>query len=177
LAKGKLSISGDVTGIGTLKIEQLKMLELGGSAADQKIVFAAGKLPRATLILDNPGDSFGKIYGFQKSDVIDLKGVIGATDSFSGGVLTVRDGSNTIVSTLNFAGSFAGLKFALSSDGSGGTDISLVKAAAGAHTALQVARLSEAVAAHGDRPSASSALALDHRPETAAALLAGSLHH
>jgi hypothetical protein len=176
---GKLTLSGDVTGAGTLQIEASKTLELGGNAAGQTINFAFAAGPHETLILDQPGNSFGTIAGFALTDKIDLKGVIGKTASLSGGVLTVMNGTAT-VATLSLSGGFAGQHFKLSSDKNGGTNITL---AAGAKTKpafsdYQLALFSQAVAGYADTLSAIGEISASHQSQgTTLGIIAASFHH
>jgi len=128
-AKGTtLDVTGDVTGTGSLRIEKASALELGGNA-DQTIAFAAA-VTNGVLILDHPADQFGTITGFVKGDKIDLKGLVATSHVYAGGVLELFDGA-TEVDSLNVSGSFTGFKFVLSSDGQGGTDITMVTSLTG----------------------------------------------
>jgi hypothetical protein len=64
------------------------------------------------------------IDGFAINDTIDITNLTlasRASDTFSGDVLTIVDGSTTL--KLNFIGTFAGEHFVLTADGHGGTDI------------------------------------------------------
>ena len=79
------------------------------------------------LKLDSPSTFDGVIYNFtgtgslSSSDQIDLKGINfnSVSDSYSNGVLTVTDGTNS--AALDFNGSFTLANFKFASDGSGGT--------------------------------------------------------
>jgi hypothetical protein len=75
-----------------------------------------------TVTLDNPAAFTGTISGFAKGDFIDLTGTAATGVSYSGGVLTVLNGSSVVV-TLNLAGPYTSADFTLSPDGHGGTDI------------------------------------------------------
>jgi hypothetical protein len=184
---GLLDIAGTVTGSGTLQVDLTSTLDLGGDAASQTIAFDNGApgnaaLARPILVLDQPGGSFGTITGFALGDTIDLKNTASTSDNYSGGVLTVFNGSAT-VATLTIAGSFSGDTFALGDDGHGGTDITLVTVAAGVHSgpiraSRQAAQLVQAIAAHGDRSSLGDLVALDRAWNgTAAGALAASAQH
>jgi hypothetical protein len=132
---GLLDITGAITGTGALQVDLKSSLELGGDAANQTIAFDNGlpgnaALARPILILDQPGGSFGTITGMALGDTIDLENTAATSDSYSGGVLTVFDGT-TVVATLTIAGSFTGDIFALSSDGKGGTDVTLATSSTG----------------------------------------------
>ncbi len=78
------------------------------------------------LKLDDPSAFTAEIFNFSGngalsgSDQIDLTNINSSTvhDSYSNGVLTVSDGSNT--DTLDFNGSYVQANFSFASDGSGG---------------------------------------------------------
>ena len=80
-----------------------------------------------TLQLDDPSTFTGQISGFtgngclSGSDQIDLTdfNYNSVQDSYSGGVLSVTDGTNS--ASLNFAGSYTLANFEFASDGNGGT--------------------------------------------------------
>jgi hypothetical protein len=76
------------------------------------------------VTLPTPTAFTGTISGFAQSDIIDLTGLKATGLTYSGGTLTVRNGVNT-VATLYLSGSYSPGNFHLSSDGNGGTDISL----------------------------------------------------
>ena len=79
------------------------------------------------LKLDQPSTFTGEIFGFtgngqlSGSDQIDLKGINFNTvhDSYTNGVLTVTDGTDSV--NLSFSGSYVLGNFKFASDGSGGT--------------------------------------------------------
>ena len=174
---GLLTVTGDVTGTGSLGIGRDATLELGGNAADQRIMFVPFPNKGETLILDHPGGSFGTIYRFGIGDTIDLRGVTATSDGFNDGMLTVYDGTTT-VATLSFRGGYADDTFALSSDG-GGTDITLAPTPPSPGAANRRAALfAEAIAAHSGGLSASGDIAIPHRlQDTALGTLAASSHH
>jgi hypothetical protein len=98
-------------------------LELA-SASSAEITFGGST---GTLQLDDSREFSGKIIGFTgtgnlaTSDQIDLRDINfnSVYDSYSNGVLTVSDGSNT--ANLTFNGSFTLANFSFASDGHGGT--------------------------------------------------------
>jgi hypothetical protein len=53
-----------------------------------------------------PREFFGTIANFTNIDTIDLKGVTVTSDTFSDGVLTLKDGHQT-VANLRFAGNYS----------------------------------------------------------------------
>ena len=79
------------------------------------------------LILDQPSQFSGQIDGFtgngtlSGSDQIDLENInySSVSESYSNGVLTVTDGTDT--ANLDFNGSYVLANFSLASDGNGGT--------------------------------------------------------
>ena len=84
------------------------------------------RLPRTgNLALHTPGTFAGHISDFKGSDLIDLVRTAATSESFSGGVLTVLDGSTT-VANLHFNGSYSTSSFSLASDLHGGTLIKFV---------------------------------------------------
>jgi hypothetical protein len=60
------------------------------------------------------------IEGFGASDKIDLLKTVETGYSYSGGILTVTDNSQTVAS-LHFSGTYTDNSFVLASDGHGGT--------------------------------------------------------
>ena len=98
-------------------------LELG-AANSSSVTFTSST---GMLELDQPSTFNGVIFGFtgngtlSGSDQIDLKGINFNTvqDSYSNGVLTVTDGTNT--AKLDFNGSYVLANFSFASDGKGGT--------------------------------------------------------
>ncbi|MDE2466052.1 MAG: hypothetical protein KGO02_20395, partial [Alphaproteobacteria bacterium] len=98
-------------------------LELG-AANSSSVTFASST---GMLQLDQPSTFDGVIFGFTGdgtlagSDQIDLKGINfnNIHDSYSNGLLTVTDGTNT--AALDFNGTYALANFSFASDGKGGT--------------------------------------------------------
>jgi hypothetical protein len=103
-------------GTGTLAVLGTSFVNFG------TVVINAGASWIVTL--PNPAAFTGPIYGFAPADIIDLTGRAATGLSYSGSTLTVRNGVN-VVATLNLPGSFSSGDFHLSSDGNGGTEISL----------------------------------------------------
>jgi hypothetical protein len=117
-----LSLDNAVSGVGTLDLGKSGTLDiLSGADSGQTVDF----LGKAMLDLQSPGTFGGHISGFGGSDLIDLAQTIATKESFSGGVLTLSDGS-TPVAHLHFNGSYSTSSFHLTSDGSSGTLIHFV---------------------------------------------------
>jgi hypothetical protein len=122
----ELDFVSAVTGNGNFQINAGATLELGGSVASGTTVTFEGGT--GELKLDAPGSFAATIAGFtgtqadaSHSDVIDLAGIdktsTNFTETYTGGVLTVSDGTNT--AHLTFSNFSSGFVFA--SDGNGGT--------------------------------------------------------
>ncbi len=79
-----------------------------------------------TLKLDRPRQFAGAVFGFQPGDTIDLARVRATGYSYSYGVLSLTN-AGTPVTQLHVSTTYPGASaFALSRDGAGGTDITLV---------------------------------------------------
>ena len=106
-----------VLGIGTI--------EFGGPTTTA-VQFQDNQYSGSSLVLDDSVHFTGVISGFAKAnlyDTIDLNDINSATAtkvSFSGGVLTVKDGSGH-TAKLHFSGAYTINNFHLSDDGHGGT--------------------------------------------------------
>ena len=123
---GTLKITGSVASSGpdasgSIKIDSGAVLDLDGSDT-QNVVFAG---TNGELQIDT--SSFGgSISGLAATDQIDLSTIgygPGTTGTYSGGVLTITDGTHSISMTLT--GDYSDAHFAGSSDGHGGTLITL----------------------------------------------------
>jgi hypothetical protein len=130
-----LQLDQAASGVGALDIGSGGVVNIQKGADSGQTVDYLGT---GKLALDTPGTFAGHISGFGGSDVIDLVSKGATSTSFSGGVLTVLDGS-TAVAHLKFNGSYTSKNFTLSSDAHGGTLIHFQAAAA----------LTQAVAAFG----------------------------
>jgi len=120
---GLISITDTVAGQGTMAIGAGGTLSLLlGTDSTQQVDFTAAT---GLLELTQPLDFAGQIAGFAGGDQIDLHATHANGFTFSGGVLTVKEGAN-IVATLNVTGAYTAADFALSSDGHGGTFITFV---------------------------------------------------
>jgi VCBS repeat-containing protein len=123
---GTLKITGSVASSGpdasgSIKIDSGAVLDLDGSDT-QNVVFAGAN---GELKID--ASSFGgSISGLAATDEIDLSTIgygPGTTGTYSGGVLTITDGTHSISMTLT--GDYSDAHFAGASDGHGGTLITL----------------------------------------------------
>ena len=95
-----------------------------GAAGAGSLAFLNDAGTSASLVID-AGASFSNIIaGFSNPDSIDLRGfafMIGISDEFSAGTLTLQNGSAT--ASMTFAGDYVLANFVLQSDGHGGTVI------------------------------------------------------
>jgi len=119
-------IQSALSGAGAISDATGGVVEIAGSAAATGTVSfkdGAGDI----LKLDAATSFASSITGFAAGDTIDLAGVLGASASWTNGVLTVAE---TNGSTLNLAvaGAYAGATFNLTSDGAGGTNVTLTPA-------------------------------------------------
>ncbi|SDT38284.1 Npun_F0296 family exosortase-dependent surface protein [Bradyrhizobium canariense] len=122
-----LKLAGSITGSGSVQIDGGGQFELNGSDT-QNVVFDGSK---AELKID--GSSFGgNIVGLSATDQLDLQtigygpdttGTYVSNANNTGGVLTITDGTHSISMTL--VGDYRNAHFAGSSDGNGGTLVTL----------------------------------------------------
>ncbi len=143
---GALVVSGGINGTGALQIDGGSSLELGNVGAGQTITFASGGANQ-TLILDSPGAMLATVKGFGVGETIDIAGMAVTSDYYSGGVLSLYSGSQ-VIGTLTIARSFFGEIFALSSDGHGGTDLTLAADAPPAIKAPSTVAIATPTATH-----------------------------
>ena len=112
-----LALDKAVSGIGALDIGTGGLLDIvRGSDAGQTADF----LGTGKLQLESAGTFNGHVSGFGGADLIDLHSLIGTSESFASGVLTVFDGS-TAIAHLKFNGAYSTSSFSLTSDAHGGT--------------------------------------------------------
>jgi hypothetical protein len=120
-----LTLDQAVSGAGKLNLGANGNIDIvRGIDSGQTVDFLTA-LNAPKLELGSAGTFAGHISGFGGSDLIDLAHTIATSESFSGGVMTVLDGS-TPVAHLNFNGSYSTSSFKLTADGSGGTLIHFV---------------------------------------------------
>jgi Domain of unknown function (DUF4214)/Bacterial Ig-like domain/Lipase (class 3) len=132
-----LGVAGLVVGGGVLTVESNSNLVLEGSVDRAQDIDFLGT--GGTLTIGEIDNFDGVITGFQTSDTIDLsnvpfpapdgdQGLVSSFDSDTG-ILTINRsifGDVTIpVGTLAFGGAFSNQSFVVSSDGDGGTDITM----------------------------------------------------
>ena len=118
-----LEITGDVAGTGADKIDADATLEFDGTLVGGQTVTFAGS--NGILAVGKPSAFAATISGFAAGDLIDLLGIAATAVSYQSNVLTVMNGATTVAS-LNLAGSYASnTDFEVSSDGVGGTRISI----------------------------------------------------
>ena len=118
-----LEITGDLAGTGTDSIDADTTLQLDGAVTGGQTVTFAGS--DGILAVEEPSVFAATISGFAAADLIDLFGITATAVSYQANVLTVLNGATTVAS-LNLAGNYAGnTDFEVSSDGVGGTRISI----------------------------------------------------
>ncbi|HKS89214.1 MAG TPA: hypothetical protein VJR70_07220 [Stellaceae bacterium] len=119
---GRLTVAGAFLDDGTVDIGNSAKLTLaGGSGGSGGIAFTG---TFGTLEIDGTSLPSNAITGFAAGDTIDLPNILGNTVSYSGGVLTLRNGA-TVVAQLTVATTSASPTFVAAPDGFGGTAITL----------------------------------------------------
>jgi hypothetical protein len=122
-AGGDLDIACSLFGSGSSSVGSSAILELG--ASDSETVNFSGS--PATLKLDAPSSFSGTISGLALGDLIDLVDTAVTTAKVVGSTLSITlSGGSTLA--YQVAGALAGNFFAISSDKSGGTDLTLAPA-------------------------------------------------
>ncbi|MGJ5175739.1 VCBS domain-containing protein [Bradyrhizobium oligotrophicum] len=123
ITAGTFEISGDVSGLGLIKVDAGATLTVDGHV-DQTIDFSSKG--SSEIVIDDAGFS-AKLAGLGVDDKIDLKTIEwsdATTATFENGVLTVWDGKGHSIA-LTLDGDFSGLHFSGRNDGQGGTLITL----------------------------------------------------
>jgi hypothetical protein len=121
VGSGKMEFLAPVSGTGTVSIQSGATADFEKSvAATQKTSFPALASLQTELEFGNPSTFLGTIANFGTMDKIDLLNTPATSRSFSGGKLTVQNGSTTVAS-LSFAGSYSTGNFVLGPDGQGGS--------------------------------------------------------
>jgi len=125
---GTLELSQSITGKGDLRVDAGATLQADTSVAARLAVTFEGV--GGVLALTKPSAFKATIAAFASGDTIDLlqKTATAATLE-AGDELVIVDGTKT-VATLQLSGNYSGDNFAVSSDGHGGTDITLSTTAA-----------------------------------------------
>ncbi len=116
---GTLGLHAIVTGTGAITIDAGATLDVFGTLTAAGIDFASGG---DTLVLGKPADVTTTLSGFGTGDTVDLQKIIATTLTYSGGTLTLLDGT-TPVKTLILSGDYTLADFAVQSDGGTGTDV------------------------------------------------------
>jgi hypothetical protein len=120
---GTLTLIDAVSGVGKLVVGPDATLAAHAALGGTFVEFGGP----GTLVLGDPAAVTAQMQGFATGDVIDLQGLVANTLSFSGGTLTLDDGSTPLVS-LVFQGNYTSGDFILSSDHGSGTDIGFLAA-------------------------------------------------
>lgn len=123
---GTLALQGALSGSGTLQVDAGATLDLGSTAAATRVNLVGNG---ATLAMSQPAGFTGTLVGFSLSDRLDLRNVSATSASASGTLLTVLQSSGPSLTFL-LAAPLSGVKLAVGSDGSGGSLITAVAAAA-----------------------------------------------
>ena len=126
---GTLTLSGGATGSGNLLINSGAGIDLTGRSVLNAVFYGGA----ATLKLENPDVFTGNLIGFETTDTLDLAGIAFTNGASTTSATTSVDGKTLIVTTaaggtLTFGlnTSYAGKTFAVTGDGSTGSDISVV---------------------------------------------------
>jgi len=117
---GTLSLTGSVSGVGTVGIGQDSTLVASGSLSAANVTFLSSG---GMLDLGLPASMTGTIEDFATTDTIDLLKTVVKVKSFVNDTLTLTGASGTFA--LHFSGDYSGYKFAVFSDGHGGTELLL----------------------------------------------------
>ena len=114
---GSLKIAGPVAGGGAVTIVSGTM-EFA-VASDAHVQFATSLSTSGTLLLDDPAHFTGTVTGFAPGDTIDLVGISSGVTVTNSGGLQVNFATGSFALTGNYTPS----EFTVTSDGSGGTDV------------------------------------------------------
>ena len=124
---GTLALTGAVTGTGVLDIGAGATLELGtGVAATQAIDFAG---LAATLLVDSVAGAVQTISGLTVGDAIDLAGLTATKAVVNAADKLVISNGTTVVAQLQLSGPYLNDTFTVTSDGHGGSLVTLTKIA------------------------------------------------
>jgi hypothetical protein len=120
------TITGNISGTGSLVIASKGVLEVGGSVSEN-VTFASGSSGTFKLDHSLTAPFTGTIFGLTPKDAVDLvdltyvPGEMKATYDSSAGTLTITNGSKMV--SLNLSGNFTNATWVLSKDASGGTTV------------------------------------------------------
>ncbi len=117
---GTMTCLGPVNGTGLLSVANGDIVLTQGEASTVGLVFGAN----GTFTAAGVGLISGTITGWTTGDALDFTGRHVASDSLSGHVLTLFDGSGTVLGRETFAGSVTSSSFSLSADHGAGTLLS-----------------------------------------------------
>ena len=119
---GLLRITGAVTGSGADNIGSAATLEFdAATSGGQTVAFTATS---GGLAIASPPNFGATISGFGVGNEIDLLKVVATSASYQSGILSVLNGATTVAS-LNLSGNYSGTTFDVSSDGNGGSLITI----------------------------------------------------
>jgi hypothetical protein len=121
---GTLTLVDAVSGEGKLVVGADATLAAHGALGGTFVQFGGP----GTLVLGDPTAVTAQMQEFAAGDVIDLQGLAANTFSFSGGTLTLDNGSTPLAS-LVFQGTYTSSNFMLDADHESGTDVSFVTSA------------------------------------------------
>ena len=120
---GLLTINGSIDNSRPSHINSNSTLEINGSVTNNYIYFFG---QNATLKLGNPAAfTTLSINGFDADDKIDLVGITASSASYNGTTLTINETNGQQLIYSNVSGAFSGYTPTVTSDGNGGTLISL----------------------------------------------------
>jgi hypothetical protein len=151
-ASGAVLIAGTLSGSGNVTLEAGSTVALGAAVASgQSFTFTgAGSGAGATLDLGNPAAMSGSLSGLAAGDTVRFEGVAGDSASFGSSSLKLRSGGTAVASVTLF-GNYVGRTFDVSSDGAGGTLVTLACFAAGTRIATTAGEVPVEALRPGDR--------------------------
>ncbi len=123
VAAGTLDFASTLGGTGSLKIDSGAVLEADSTAAASLSTTFNGT--GATLALKNPAKFASTISGFAPGDTIDLLGKKATAASVNASDQLVIVNGATTVATLQLAGTYTGDTFSVTSDGAGGSNVTV----------------------------------------------------
>jgi len=129
-----------------------------------------------TLALAKPTEATSILSGFGAGDIVDLQKLIATTLTYSGGTLTLLNGTH-VEDTLSLAGRYTAANFQLQSDGNNGTDVLYVTPQAQEFGVAALQALGISNAPHPDQDAGSLAFWHVNESGVASWLSAGLLAH
>ena len=155
VAGGTLDFQQAITGTGALRIDAGAILEVDSSLAKNVSLAFNGA---ATLALKNPTKFAATIGGFAIGDTIDLLKIAATGASINAKDQLVIVNGATTVATLKLSGVYSKAKFAISSDGHGGTRVTLLTLASSPPSASTPHAFAAAMAGLGGGDSGSAGI-------------------